>query len=122
MIQRVNNYGAFTLLNNEITVNVAMTISISFKVAADCAVGVANSVVKSYLEVSFAGGVVYSIIDGSNIFTYHKATNFGCGSASSTHIVPVFVGSKIRVRTLRNTGADTMKTLASGCNIVIIEI
>ena len=119
---RINNYNAFTLLNNEITVNVAMNISITFKVAADTVLGTYNSVVKSYLEVAFAGGTFYSLIEGSNIFSYHKALNFGCGSSSSTHLLQVFVGSKIRIRTLRNTGNDTMKTLAGGCNISIIEI
>ena len=115
------NTGSFSLAGNEITINASMIINITFKVGADCAVGVANTVVKSFLQLS-TDGVNFTTVDGSNIFTDHKATNFGSGSASSSHILSAFAGSKIRLRTVRNTGADTMKTLANACNIVITQL
>ena len=83
--------------------------------------GVANSVAKSFLQLS-TDGVNFATVAGTNIFTYHKATSFGCGSASSSHILSVESGYKIRLRTVRNTGDDTLKTLASACNITIIQL
>ena len=115
------NTGSFSLAGNEITINTTAILQIVFKVGADVVVGSSNSVVKSFLQVS-TDGVNFSTVDGSNIFTYHKATSFGCGSASSSHILSVVAGSKIRLRTVRNTGADTMKTLANACNIVITQL
>ena len=115
------NTGSFSLAGNEITVNASMIINITFKVGVDCAVGVANTVAKSFLQLSI-DGVNFETMGGTNIFTYHKATSFGCGSASSSHILIVGTGSKIRLRTVRNTGADTLKTLANACNITITQL
>ena len=106
------NTGQFTLAGNEITVNASMILNITFKVGVDCAVGTANTVAKSFLQLSL-DGVNFETMAGTNIFTYHKATNFGCGT---------WTNSKIRLRTVRNTGADTLKTLANACNITITQL
>ena len=74
-----------------------------------------------FLQLSL-DGVNFETIPGTNVFTYHKATNFGSGTASSTHILSVAPNNKIRLRTARFTGSDTLKALANACSITITQL
>ena len=99
-----------------------MIISVSFKVSLDIAIGTSNSVSRSFLQQSTDSGTTYNSIIGSNAFAFHKAVSNGSGSATSTHILQVEANHRIRIRTLRHTGTDTLKALPYGCSITITQL
>jgi len=117
------NTGEFTLINNEITINTAttITVNITYKVGINVNNGSFRSTSKTVLEISSGGGAYVEIL-GSTVYGYHRQFDNGSQSMSSTQILNIGPSDKIRIKTIRESGGDTLKTLANACSIVIMQI
>ena len=99
-----------------------MLISVTFKVSLDISIGTSMTVSRSFLQQSTDSGTTYNAIINSNTYAFHKALANGSGSATSTHILQVEPNHRIRIRTLRHTGTDTLKAVSLGCSLTITQL
>ena len=100
-----------------------MLISISSKITGDLVVGGTGTTSRSYLQFYNVNvGASFVEVPGSSSYSFHRASGNGANSSTSTHILQVEPGNKLRVRCLRYVGGDTLKLLGNACSITITQL
>ena len=118
---RYNSNGSiFTLSNDEITVNTDIRALIIFRVSIDIGSGTARSTSTAYIERDTGSG--FSEVDGSRIFMYNRTLGNGSQTGTGQLVLDVSSGDKFRIQAVRNTGTDTLVTIADGSGLTITDL
>jgi collagen type VII alpha len=118
---RYNSNGSiFTLSNDEITVNTDIRALIIFRVSIGIGSGTARSTSTAYIERDTGSG--FSEVDGSRIFMYNRTLDNGDQTGTGQLVLDVSSGDKFRIRAVRNTGSDTLETIADGSGLTITDL
>lgn len=114
------NSGQFTLSSNEITFNEDVDdVLIIASVSTDINSGSARSTSRFTVQLNTGSG--YNEIAGMRGFMYNRTSGNGAATGSSQGVFSFNSGDKIRILVQRNTGSDTITTLANGSRITIVS-
>lgn len=78
------------------------------------------SISRGYLEISTNNGVLWTLVDGSEIFMYNRKETFGRATASGNVHLNMNSGDQLRLRVERNQG--TLATLSTVANANSLSI
>jgi len=110
------NSGEFSLANDTITVNEAMTAQINFRVSTDISSGSSRSISRGYLNMNG------SFVAGSNIYIYNRQITQGENTASACLILDLAVGDTINIKVKRHAGNDTLTCIGASCAMTITKL
>jgi len=103
----------------EITFSATGYYEVTFNISSDVNAG-GRKVGRSRIVIDTGGG--YGEISRSGVYSYHRGTTQGQGSASKTIRQEFTAGDKIKVQLARFNGGGTLITIAGDSNITINKI
>ncbi len=114
------NTGHFTLTSDVLTVNTGGTYVITCRVTTDITSGAARSTSKFWLERNTGTG--FTEVTGSRGHMYNREANNGENTATVVIIKDISAGHQFRIMINRETGSDTMTTVAGGSSLTLFNL
>lgn len=119
-LNEVSDSTHFSNSGGEITFNVGGIYEIVYTVNTNCSSGSSRS--SSRAEMQKYSGGSWSTVAGSEAFMYNRLAGVGWNTCTSSFILTMNAGEKLRVRCGRNAGSDSIVIDAGGSAITIASL
>lgn len=114
------NTGQFVLSSNEVTINESGKYLIIFRVSTDVSSGASRSTSSCWLQSNTGSG--FSTVPGSFSYMYNRNASHAENTGTTSIILDLVASNSLRIQFNRNSGNDTISTIAGGSGISIVKI
>lgn len=119
-VYKSSSGSVFTLSSNQLTVAKTGTFLVTFDCGTDNPTAGNRTESDCYLEINT--GISFAEITGSRCSIYNRNSAQGEGSCSSTLIRDINSGDILRLRAVRESGTDSLVTLADESRLTLTEL
>jgi hypothetical protein len=112
------DYYAYDAANSHVEILQAGVYRIDFEVSLDITSGSSRSVAEHDLQIDRGSGFLDET-EGGRTWSYHRTNGASSQTATGVVIVELSAGDKVRLRSQRIAGSDTLYTRQSGVNLAL---
>lgn len=121
-VRKNTDSSLYSLASDEVTIASTGVYLVNFRIGTDGQTGTARSIARGWIELDPATGS-FAEIDGTRVYMYCRQVDRGEGTGSASLVLDVTAAnSKLRLRVIREAGADTLQTITDGSNLTIVRL